>query len=329
MTISRGRRLEIEIANVGNVERSMELLLHYMYTGRVSLVPLLPVGLLFDLLALADRFAICELDTALAAHLECRLALMHTLADMHSRAHLAQMCADYMDAHVVQLVESGEGLLRPLTFNVLVALLDKHASHFSETQLFDTINDWQMGNKKQPKSFGSTDILLASASFDKSVRVWSRSGECLLTLVDAHSASIRSLEFVSHSHLVTGSYDTLVKVWHLSDGVCLHTLVGHTDAVVSLERVNDVYVASGSLDGTIRVWQWQEGRCARTLLVGSCVNVVKYVIISCYLFSFLGSLKMVIKCRSCRRRYKTDQTNLIYFQCMYSFKLDTIIFTTS
>jgi WD40 repeat protein len=72
---------------------------------------------------------------------------------------------------------------------------------------------------------------LASASYDKTVKVWdASSGACLQTL-KGHSDWVKYVAF-SHdsSRLASASYDKTVKVWDASSGACLQTLEDHTVA---------------------------------------------------------------------------------------------------
>ena len=66
---------------------------------------------------------------------------------------------------------------------------------------------------------------LASASRDRTVKIWdAATGECLQTL-EGHSGSVRSVVFSHDSRqLASASGDRTVKIWDAATGECLQTL---------------------------------------------------------------------------------------------------------
>jgi WD40 repeat protein len=116
-------------------------------------------------------------------------------------------------------------------------------------------------------AFSHDSTKLASASRDKTVKVWdASSGACLHTLED-HSSDVNSVAFSHDStKLASASYDKTVKVWDASSGACLHTLEGHSDGVRSVVFSHDSTTrASASLDKTVKVWDASSGSCLHTL----------------------------------------------------------------
>jgi WD40 repeat protein len=88
--------------------------------------------------------------------------------------------------------------------------------------------------------FSHDSSKLASASHDKTVKVWdASSGACLQTL-EGHRNRVVSVAF-SHdlSNLASASHDKTVKVWDASSGACLQTLEGHTGYVNSVAFSHD------------------------------------------------------------------------------------------
>ncbi|KAJ2848105.1 hypothetical protein IWW36_003495 [Coemansia brasiliensis] len=73
--------------------------------------------------------------------------------------------------------------------------------------------------------------VLASASFDSTIRVWdAHSGSCLRVL-DAHSKAVDSLSFSSDGrYLASGSFDRKVCIWSVKDGLLFKSYVAD-DAV--------------------------------------------------------------------------------------------------
>jgi WD40 repeat protein len=75
-------------------------------------------------------------------------------------------------------------------------------------------------------AFSHDSARLASASGDKTVKIWdASSGECLQTL-EGHRGSVWSVAFSHDSaRLASASGDKTVKIWDASSGECLQTLV--------------------------------------------------------------------------------------------------------
>jgi len=110
-------------------------------------------------------------------------------------------------------------------------------------------------------SITAGDGLLASGSWDNTIRLWRLpDGECVATL-RGHQGSVLSLAAIpGGSLLASGSSDNTVRLWHLPDGECMATFRGHEGAVLSLAAVpGGSLLASGSSDNTVRVWYLPEG----------------------------------------------------------------------
>ena len=137
---------------------------------------------------------------------------------------------------------------------------------------------------------------LASASADKTCKVWDpQTGSLLATLQghtkarlcshlgcrllsgnsEQHAAALQGVSDVAWhptgKFLATASDDKTLKLWAANSGDCLRTLKGHTSYVfccVFTPKGN--VLASGSYDETLRLWNVTSGRCikARLLLPG-------------------------------------------------------------
>ncbi len=108
---------------------------------------------------------------------------------------------------------------------------------------------------------------IASASYDKTIKIWDvNSGECLQTF-EGHSKFASSVA-ISHDStwLVSGGWDSTVKIWDVNNGTCLHTLEEHTKEVVCVTLSHDsTLIASASRDHTAKIWLARTGECLHTL----------------------------------------------------------------
>jgi WD40 repeat protein len=140
-------------------------------------------------------------------------------------------------------------------------------------------------------AFSHDSTKLASASDDKTVKVWdASSGACLHTL-EGHSDWVHSAAFSHDStKLASASDDETVKVWDASSGACLHTLESYSSSVRSVAFSHDsTKLASASWDMTVKVWDASSGACLHTLNVGKTLMDLSFDSTNSCLFTEIGA----------------------------------------
>jgi len=108
---------------------------------------------------------------------------------------------------------------------------------------------------------------LASASFDRTIRLWDLETGTVLQTLEGHRDAVRSLAISPDGQtLVSGSGDKTVKVWDLQTGELIRTIDGHAGPVwtVALSPEGETLV-SGSYDGTIKTWDLPTGKLLQTI----------------------------------------------------------------
>ncbi len=135
----------------------------------------------------------------------------------------------------------------------------------------------------------SSNLLFASASQDRTVKIWSVQDGEVQGILRGHKRGVWSVRFApagtpavqgedrpvaGRDVVLTGSGDKTVKLWSLADYSCLRTFEGHSNSVLKVawlavpapgDRQRRVQFASAGGDGLVKIWDASTGEAECTL----------------------------------------------------------------
>jgi WD40 repeat protein len=112
-------------------------------------------------------------------------------------------------------------------------------------------------------AFNGDGSLIATASIDKTVRIWDGKSGTLIRSLLGHKGRVQSAAFSRDGkRMVTASWDRTAKVWDVSDPqkIKILAVLPHPRDVNSAAFSPDDggrLVVTGSDDGMVRIWQWE------------------------------------------------------------------------
>ncbi|KAL9022558.1 MAG: hypothetical protein Q9185_000268 [Variospora sp. 1 TL-2023] len=116
-----------------------------------------------------------------------------------------------------------------------------------------------LGHQKQVNhvTFSPDGLLIASASFDNAVKLWSARDGAFIATLRGHVGPVYMACFSPDARLlVSCSKDTTLKVWDVRGGKLREDLPGHRDEVFAVDWSPDGgMVGSGGKDRAVRVWR--------------------------------------------------------------------------
>ncbi len=114
--------------------------------------------------------------------------------------------------------------------------------------------------------FSPDGTLVAGASDDMTIQLWSVSSGKLVRTFKGHTGAVKSVAFSPNgSSLLTGSADKTLILWEMATGKPIRTFTGHDDTVESVVfSLDGKYALSASADKTAKLWDVSSGDLVRT-----------------------------------------------------------------
>ena len=119
------------------------------------------------------------------------------------------------------------------------------------------------GHRAAVNSVHFRDTVVATASGDRTVRLWSLKTGTIVRTINAHSRGIACVN-LTEELVVTGSSDHVIKIINRNNGEEVRTLKAHTGLVRTIQTDN-TKIISGSYDQTIRIWDIKTGEMLQEL----------------------------------------------------------------
>lgn len=108
---------------------------------------------------------------------------------------------------------------------------------------------------------------LATASVDKTIKIWNWQTQKLVQTLTGHQDRITSISFSPDNQTIaSGSADKIIKIWRLSDRKILKNITEFQDEVTSINISPDgQLLAAGSADNQVSIWQISDGKLVKNL----------------------------------------------------------------
>ncbi|KAL0441561.1 UNVERIFIED_CONTAM: Coatomer subunit beta'-1 [Sesamum radiatum] len=174
------------------------------------------------------------------------------------------------------------------------------------TQIFEGHSHYVMQVTFNPKDTNT----FASASLDRSIKIWNLGSPDPNFTLDAHLKGVNCVDYFvggDKPYLITGSDDHTAKVWDYQTKSCIQTLEGHTHNVSAVCFHPELpIIITGSEDGTVRIWHATTYRLENTLNYGlervwalgymkgsrRGLNVLSYILLRYCNVSFVAVCKL-------------------------------------
>ncbi|XP_059610208.1 transducin beta-like protein 3 [Phlebotomus argentipes] len=116
-------------------------------------------------------------------------------------------------------------------------------------------------------SVAPNDKLLATASQDKTAKIWNASDLSLVGVLKGHKRGVWCVRFSPVDQVIlTSSADGSIRIWAVNSLSCLKSLEGHESSVLRVEFISrGMQILSTAADGLLKLWSIKTSECVTTL----------------------------------------------------------------
>ncbi|HYW20578.1 MAG TPA: DnaJ domain-containing protein [Nodularia sp. (in: cyanobacteria)] len=179
---------------------------------------------------------------------------------------------------------------------VLCVAISPNGKQIISGSVDQKISSWQLDTKQYHRTFSylnspyshngfvnsltysSDGKIIASASTDKTIRIWGGYTGNLKRTLNGHTDKVSAVAITPDSQiLVSSSKDKTIRVWDLETGKERCVLTQHSAVETVIISPDGETLISGSNDSTIKLWNLQTGEL-RCILTGHTTAVVSLAI---------------------------------------------------
>ncbi|GIY73245.1 coatomer subunit beta' [Caerostris darwini] len=224
----------------------------------------------YETQVIVKSFEVCDLPVRAVKFIPRKNWIITGSDDMQLRVF------NYNTLERVQLVEAHSDYIRSIAVHptqpfVLTSSDDMMIKlwnwdkQWACTQVFEGHTHYVMQIVINPKDNNT----FASASLDRTVKVWQLGSTSPNFTLDGHEKGVNCVDYYhggDKPYLISGADDRLVKIWDYQNKTCIQTLEGHAQNISAVTFHPELpIIMTGSEDGTVRIWHANTYRLESTL----------------------------------------------------------------
>lgn len=121
-------------------------------------------------------------------------------------------------------------------------------------------------NRIDDIAISPNDQLFATASRDKTAKVFTVEGMQIVGTLKGHRRGVYAVQFSPVDKVIVTAADMNLRMWNLQDFTCIKTLQGHDCSVLNFSFLSSgLQIVSVGSDGNMKLWDCKTSECTRTI----------------------------------------------------------------